>query len=304
MSGPDDPRLPAAERVLDRLLAARPLASRAALVRDLPAVEIVRDGAALLVRRGPLLVRVRPNTEHDRDTARREVRVANLLHALDVPVTALVEPDDQPWAVNGQVITAWIWVEQAAPSDAFDLGLLARTLRERTVVAPGAAPLFDPLDAIVRAVAGLPLDDPDAGFIRARARELAGPFAAAEADDPLGRAVVHGDLHRGNVVDGPGGPLLTDLELAGEGGASYDAAPSVVAVDRYGADHADLDRFIAGFAADPRTWPGFDTYRSVYELWVTAWAVGVRHRDPAWAAEATRRVETLRDGTAHTWRLH
>ena len=301
MRGPDDHRLLAAERVLDRLVAARPLSSRGSAHY---ATEIVRDGAALVVRRGPVLVRVRPSTEQSRATARREVRVASLLDSLGVPVTPLVEPADQPWAVAGDVVTAWSWVERSTPTDAFDLGLLARTLRERTVVAAGSVPVFDPLAAVVDAVAGLPADDPEAGFVRGRARELVEPYRSAVAADPLGRSVVHGDLHRGNVVDGPGGPLLTDLELAGEGGASFDAAPSVVAVTRYGADPADLDLFLAGFAFDPRPWSGFATYQAVYELWVTAWAVGVRHREPAWAAEATRRVQTLRDGAAHTWRLH
>ena len=42
----------------------------------------------------------------------------------------------------------------------------------------------------------------------------------------------------------------------------------------------------------------------VYELWVTAWAVGVRDRDAAWATEAATRVATLRDGSDATWRLH
>lgn len=300
MRGPDDHRLPAAERVLDRLVAARPLASRGAAPFD---TEIIRDGAALVARRGPVLVRVRPNTEQSRETARREVRVASLLDALGVPVTPLVEPVDQPWVVAGAVVTAWSWVDRSAPTDAFDLGLLARTLRERTVVAAASVPAFDPLAAAVAAVDACPADDAEAGFVRRRAAELTGPYRDAVADDPLGVAVVHGDLHRGNVVDGPGGPLLTDLELAGHGGASYDAAPAVVAVDRYGTAPADLDLFLAGFAADPRTWPGFAVYRSVYELWVTAWAVGVRDRDPDWAAEATRRVATLRDGIGHTWRL-
>jgi aminoglycoside phosphotransferase (APT) family kinase protein len=298
--GPDDHRLRAAELVLDRLVAARPLVSRGT---DSLRTEIIRDGAALVVRRGPFLVRVRPSTEQSRDTARREVRVASLLDALGVPVTPLVEPVDQPWAVAGTVVTAWSWVEHSTPSDAFDLGLLARTLRERSVVAAASVPAFDPLAATVDAVAGVPADDPEADFVRQRAAALAGPYRAAVADDPLGVAVVHGDLHRGNVVDGPGGPLLTDLELAGHGGASYDATPAVVAVNRYGTAPADLDRFLAGFASDPHPWPGFAVYCDVYELWVTAWAVGVRDRDPHWAAEASRRVATLRDGATHTWRL-
>lgn len=297
--GPDKRRT-AAELVLDRLVAVRPIASR-------PVVpftsEVIRDGAALLVRRGPVLVRVRPNSEANRDLARREVQLANLLGSLGVPVTPLVEPDDQPWIVAGNVVSAWSWVERSLRSDAFDLGLLARTLRERSAIAAALVPRLDPLGAIVAVVAHLPTDDADATFVRRRARDLAGAWSEAVLDDPLGQGIVHGDLHRANVIDGPAGPVLTDLELTGAGGASYDAAPTAVAVRRYGVDEGTLEQFTSGFGADPRSWSGFATYLEVYELWTTAWSVGVRHRDPAWAEESRRRVETLRDGADHRWVL-
>ncbi len=298
-SGPEA-RLSAAERVLDRLVAVRPVASKPVVPF---ASEVIRDGAALLVRRGPVLVRVRPNNEANRDLARREVQFASMFEAFGVPVTPLVEPADQPWIVSGNVVTAWSWVEPSTPSGPNDLGLLARTLRERTRVAVALVPRSEPLAAIEAAVAHLPADDADGWFVRRRAQELAEPWAAAVAADPLGQSVVHGDLHRGNVVDGSAGPMLTDLELTGTGGASYDAAPAVIDVGRYGGSEADLEQFLSGFGSDPRTWPGFVTYLSVYELWTTAWAVGVRHLDPRWAAEAAKRVATLRDGVEARWSL-
>lgn len=123
--------------------------------------------------------------------------------------------------------------------------------------------------------------------------------------DPAGVAIVHGDLHRDNVVAGPAGPLLTDLELAGAGPPSYDAAPAVVAVERYGADPATLDAFVTALGQDPREWTGFGTCVSVYELWVTAWAVGVRRPvSPELAAEATRRVTSLVLHDHEPWHLH
>lgn len=289
-----------AERVLDRLLAALPASQRPSTP---PSTEVIRDGAALVVRRGPFLVRVRSGSESAWATARREVQLARLLEHLEVPVTALVEPADQPWTVDGDVVTAWSWSEPAAPSGPYDLGRLARTLRLRTASSAAAVAPFDPLAAVTDAVAGLPDDDPQVAFVRARAAMLADAYRSAVDDDPLGCAVVHGDLHRGNVVDSIDGPLLTDLELGGIGGASYGAAPAAVAVSRYGADPATLEDFLRGFDHDPRPWPGFATYLAVYELWVIAWAVGVRDRNQTWAAEARRRVETIRDNAPHTWQL-
>lgn len=300
MASGSDSRLEAAELVLNRLVAVRPVASKPVVPF---ASEVIRDGAALLVRRGPVLVRVRPSNEANREVARREVQFATLLGSFGVPVTHLLEPVDQPWIVAGNVVSAWSWVERTTPSDAFDLGLLARTLRERTAIAVALVPRFEPLRAIVGAVAHLPADDPEATFVRRRAHDLTQAWAEVAADDPLGQSIVHGDLHRGNVVDGPAGPVLTDFELTGAGGASYDAAPAVLAVRRYGGTAAALDQFLSGFGDDPRRWSGFTTYLEVYELWTTAWAVGVRHRDPRWATESERRVATLRDGVEHRWSL-
>lgn len=266
------------------------------------AIEIVRDGAALLLRRGDVLVRVRP--ESDAAVAEREVHLAVALAQAGVAVTDLVEPSLQPLHDGGSVITAWRWVEGDGVVGPAELGRLARSLRELTADVVLTVPVFDPIEAVLGAVAHLPDDDAEAAFVRTRAAALAGPWADAAVADPLGRAVVHGDLHAGNVIPAPGGVLLTDLELAGAGPSSYDAAPAVVAVARYGADEAALEAFLGGFGADPRHWSGFATFVSVYELWVTAWAVGVRHQDPTWAEEASRRVATLRDGARDRWTLH
>jgi hypothetical protein len=285
----------AARRVLDRLVAPATAG----------APEVIRDGAALLVRRGSVLVRVRDAAAPGaRDTAQREVAISNLLAGLEVPVVGLVDPDHQPFDVGPFVVTAWRWVAATNRPSAYDLGFVARTLRERTGIVAGAVGRAEPLTAAVEAVAALAADDPEAAFVRERARDLAGPWAEAIAADPLGRSVIHADLHRGNVVWSSAGPLLTDLELAGSGPPSYDAVPTVVAGRRYGAPAAEQAEFLRGFGADPTGWDGFEALVSVYELWVTAWAVGNGHREPAWADEAGRRVATLRDGAAHTWSLH
>lgn len=261
--------------------------------------EVIRDGASLLVRRGAVVVRVRPAAE--RHIADREVALGRRLRSDDVPVTPLVG-DLQPWEIDGQVVTAWRWCPAVRPARSADLGALAGRLQAATAAGgPGDLTPFDPLAHVTEVVAGC--DGADAVFVRDRVAALTEPFATAAADDPAGSCVVHGDLHRGNVVVAADGPLLTDLELGGWGPAGYDTAAAVVAVRRYGAPPDGLDRFLAAAGHDPRPWPGFEAMVAVTELWVTAWAVSVAHRNPEWAAEASRRVATLRDGAQHRWRL-
>ena len=290
-TGAGDARWAAGRVVLDRLNASA------------SPIELVRDGLALLVRAGDVLVRVRPRAEEP--VAAREVEVARVLAEAGVPAVRLVEPAGQPWTVGATVVTAWRWTETVGVPTATDLGVLARTLRDRTVGTYAYdVPRFDPLAAIRGAVASVPLGDPQGDFVRMRAHELSAEWSRIAEKDPAGTALVHGDLHADNVLQTASGSVLADLELAGAGPASYDTAPTVVAVERYGADPATLDAFIAGQDHDPRPWYGFDTCLAVYELWVTAWAVGVRERSPRLAEEAELRVRCLRDGACEPWHLH
>ncbi len=285
-----DPRWAAAVEVLDRINASAT-----------PPV-VVRDGLSLLVRQDGVLVRSRPRSEEP--VAAREVEVGRALSDAGVPVVPLVGGTGQPWIVDGCVATAWRWEDVAGAPAPADLGALARSLRERTVgTHVFDVPRFDPLTAIRSAVAAIPIGDPQGDFVRKRAQELSADWARVVDRDPAGTAIVHGDLHRDNVLLTAGGALLTDLELAGAGPCSYDTAPSVVMVERYGAEPAVLDDFLEAQGLDPRGWSGFATCLAVYELWVTAWAVGVRGRSPELAAEAATRIGCLRDQTCEPWHL-
>jgi aminoglycoside phosphotransferase (APT) family kinase protein len=285
-----DARLEAARVVLHRLTARR------------SPLSVIRDELSLLVRQDEVLVRVRPRAAEP--TAAREVEVAGVLAEAGVPALALVEPSGQPWVEGNWVLTAWRWHDTIGAATPEDLGTLACLLHERTAgtFAYDVA-RFDPLAAIRNAVSSLPIGDEQGDFVRRRAQELSSEWAAVADRDPTGTSVVHGDLHADNVLSTAEGPLLADLELAGAGPAAYDVAPAVVATERYGAPDSDLDRFLSARGDDPRTWSGFATCLAVYELWVTAWAVGVRDSSPQAAAEAALRVRCLRDGACEPWTL-
>ena len=264
---------------------------------------VVREGLSLLVRQDGVLVRSRPRAQEP--VAAREVEVAGALAEADVPVASLVGARGQPWLEGGCVVTAWAWADTIGVAGPAHLGGLARRLRDNTVGTHAFdVARFDPLAAIRNAVSLVPIGDEQGDFIRRRAQDLTADWARVADRDPAGTGVVHGDLHAGNVLLTAAGPLLTDLELAGAGPCSYDTAPSVVMVERYGADPATLTAFLDAQGHDPRDWPGFATCLAVYELWVTAWAVGVRDRSPRLAEEAATRVRSLRDQTHQPWHLH
>ena len=286
-----DPRWTAAVEVLDRINASATPPT------------LVREGLSLLVRQDGVLVRSRLRS--DEPVAAREVEVGWALAAAGVPAVPLVGGRGQPWVVDGCVVTAWRWEDVVGSASPADLGMLAASLRERTVgTHVFDVPRFDPLTAIRNAVAPVPIGDPQGDFVRLRAQELSADWARIADRDPAGTAIVHGDLHEDNVLLTAMGPLLTDLELAGAGPCSYDTAPAVVMVERYGADPSTLDDFLAAQGHDPRSWSGFATCLATYELWVTAWAVGVRDRSPELDAEAAIRIGCLRDQTCEPWRLH
>lgn len=285
-----DARWHAALAVLDRINAS---ASPA---------EVIREGLSLLVRQDRVLVRARPMAAEP--VAAREVEVARALLAAEVPTAPLVAGRGQPWVEDGCVVTAWAWCEAVGAASPADVGSLARSLRERTGGTHAFdVPRFDPLAAIRGAVAHVPLGDQHGDFVRQRAHALAADWVRIADRDPAGTAVVHGDLHHENVVLTADGPVLTDLELAGSGPPAYDTAPAVVNVERYGADPGTLDAFLDAQGHDPRDWAGFATCLAVYELWVTAWAVGVQDRSSEALAEAARRVACLRDGSCEPWTL-
>jgi aminoglycoside phosphotransferase (APT) family kinase protein len=254
-----------------------------------------------------LLVRIAPARAANLARAARETAAGCLLADAAVPAERLAPGHRQPLRIGGAVATVWELVprttEQVTPAQ---LGALARRLHDATADLarrPGTARL-DPFGAIHTALGDARRGGAPSASIAAvaeRAGHLSRCVGTAAREDPLGWAIVHGDLHAANTVPSVEGPVLVDLELAGSGPRSYDLAATAVAVRRYGAPAGDFEALLDGYGDDPRSWAGFETFCRVYELWVTAWALG--QPDPDVVAEGARRAATLGDSGGHRWQL-
>lgn len=247
---------------------------------------------------------------------RREVAMATLLADADVPATrCLAGPVD----LDGWTVTVWREVVPSDPTavaDAATLGGLAARLHRSTEALDGrGVAACDPVGAALEQLAvavdvGATAEE-EVGLVRREATRLEDVWQAARAatcapvaDDLRAGAVVHGDLHLGNVVIGGEGPVAIDLELAGWGPRAYDAAPTVAFVRWYGRPATDLAAFDTAYGADLTGTARELGLDEVWSLWSTAWAVANRHRSPEAEDEATVRLTTLATGAApRPWHL-
>jgi aminoglycoside phosphotransferase (APT) family kinase protein len=226
--------------------------------------------------------------------AEREVAVAHWLAEQDVP--AVRPADGGARLVDGHPVTCWHRLPPAVrEADAGDLAALLRTVHTLPA-APFRLPGRDLLDGVERwlRLAGTAVDPADAAFLRARRDEFAAAVARLAPHLPPGP--VHGDALPRNVLVGPGGPVLTDLETFSDDLREHDLVVMALALDRYGLAPAQYEAFSARYGWDVREWEGCAVLRGARETAGCAWVAQHAPANPAALAEFRRRVASLRDG--------
>ncbi|GFH37599.1 phosphotransferase enzyme family protein [Streptomyces pacificus] len=234
------------------------------------------------------------------ERARRELVVSEWLEAAGVPAVRAAEPRAR--LVEGHPVTVWHRLPKAVrPAEARDLAPLLR-LVHRLPAAPFALPGRELLGGVERwlRLAGESIDPGDAAYLRERRDGFT--TAVAGLAPQLPRGPIHGDALPRNVLVGPGGPVLVDLETFSCDLREHDLVVLALSRDRYGLAPAAYDAFTRAYGWDVREWDGCAVLRGARETASCAWVAQHAPANPRALAEFRRRVASLRAGdTGARW---
>ncbi len=229
------------------------------------------------------------------ERAEREVRVAQWLAEQHIPAVRPAHPHAE--LVSGHPLTSWHRLPEAVrPPTAADLAELLRAVHALPPPEELPLPRRELLDGVERwlRLAGEAVDPEDAAFLRHRRDELAAQVA--QLRPRLVPGPIHGDALPRNVVVGPDGPVLVDLETFASDLREHDLVVMALHRDRYGLDPARYARFTERYGWDVREWDGCAVLRGARETASCAWVAQHAPGNPAALAEFRRRVASLRDG--------
>lgn len=233
--------------------------------------------------------------------AGRAVQVARWLGELGyptvLPAAGLAQPVVLDDPAGGQAaVTFWREVDlDDRPVRAGELGRLLRQLHN-LADPPWSLPLFRPLDRLVAQIqVSSWLDEGDRRWLADRAAELHRALASSTfALGPPG--LVHGDAQLANVLrTAGGGPLLADWDGVAVAPREWDLVPTAVEV-RFGGAPSLLAELLESYGADPTGTDGWLVLRDIYELRSVAAHIRRAPVSPPHAAEAARRIASLRRG--------
>lgn len=203
---------------------------------------VVSALSTVVLRCGDRAVKVYPPSTDPAHLARTATALAGSASAL--------LPDAGPVVTSGGVVTVLPWLADPTPVTWAETGAVLRRFHaehDDADVAP-----WEPLRRLETQAADLP-DTARAVLLDARdaLRE-----ALAALRSPLGVGVVHGDLSPSNVMRGPDGPVLIDLDWVARAPREYDLGSAARRRDAGELDAATYLAFCRAYGADVRGWDG------------------------------------------------
>jgi Ser/Thr protein kinase RdoA (MazF antagonist) len=225
--------------------------------------------------------------------AERELAVAGWLESAGVPAVRAAEPVAR--LVDGHPVTVWHRLPDAVrPAGPADLAELLRLFHALPAPSFGL-PRRELLGGVERwlRLAGDAIDPADAAYLRERRDGF--EAAAAGLTPHLTPGPIHGDALPRNVLVGPDGPVLVDLETVSSDLREHDLVVMALSRDRYGLPAEAYDAFTGTYGWDVREWDGCAVLRGARETASCAWVAQHAPANTKALAEFRRRVASLRD---------
>ncbi|MER5389448.1 aminoglycoside phosphotransferase family protein [Saccharopolyspora sp. NPDC002686] len=255
-------------------------------------IRFINNGVFLL-RDDPVIVRVvlSPSFGY---RAFNAVEAARWLAVHGIPAVRLLPGFEQPVQVGEHLATLWRYVPELGPvPDGADLGELLRLMHSKPL-----SPTFrdwQPMADIRRRLTdAVDIDPGDRYFLEQRCDHV--EERLSELRFPLPQCVIHADAHLGNVIGGPDGPLLCDLDSLCIGPPEWDLTPLAVGRLRMGHPPSWYEDLAAAYGFDITGWEGFPVLRELRELKITTGVLPIVRSNPGLREQLHRRLRTMRDG--------
>lgn len=259
--------------------------------------QLIRMGSNAVFRvPGNIVARVARSADMF-DNAKKQVDVAGWLNAKRIPAVRALN-FRQPVIADDRVVTFWrSESDQEVYADIKDVAELVRRLHALDDPSDFQLPPLQPFGKSGDPLPGFPgLSSNDSEYLRQR-------FAAARdafdsLDYVLPRGVVHGDANVGNVIVADDGrPVLIDLDSFSIGPREWDLIQTAIFYDRFGWHSAEeYETFVRVYGYDIMGWSGYSELADMREVAMTAWLSRKAVNSDKSAAEAAKRINTMRTG--------
>lgn len=213
--------------------------------------------------------------------------------------------DIQPVTIDGWTATFWKYVpvEGAVVAGPTVLGRLLRRLHSLPAPPVRLEPT-DPLGSLPtdlqRAGGVLPAERRD--WLMSRASQITEEYGRTEM--PLGRGMIHGDAHDGNLLPVYGSYILGDWDSVSHGPLAQDLIPTLDGVLHFGQPRSEWSDLCAAYSVDPEIehHPGMQLLCRAREIRSLAAYIRSAPGRPDIQAELEKRLRTIINGVPATWR--